>query len=108
MRRKGGRMRKSTLLWLLLATFCGISLFHTSQKLHDSRAKIITLDRDIAQEQESLRVLQAEWSHLNEPDRLEKLSAQYLKLAPLKGSQFMKVEDIPLRGAAIEMTKTVK
>jgi len=95
-------MRKSTLLWLGLAAFCGITLFHTSQKVHDSREKLAALTRDIGREEESLSVLQAEWSYLNQPRRLEKLARQYLKLAPLKGAQFVKPEDIAMRPAEAE------
>jgi cell division protein FtsL len=96
-------MRKSTLLWLALAAFCGITLFHTSQKVHDHREKLAALTRDIGREEESLRVLQAEWSYLNQPRRLEKLAKQYLKLAPLKGAQFIRPEDIALRPVAADM-----
>jgi hypothetical protein len=94
-------MRKTTLLWLVLSAFCGTVLFHTSQKVHDEREKIAALDANIAKEEESLRVLNAEWSYLNQPARLEKLAKTYLNMAPLKGSQFIKVEDIPLRGAVV-------
>lgn len=94
-------MRKTTLLWLVLAVFCGTGIFHTSQKVHDERVKIETLNASIAKEEESLRVLNAEWSYLNQPTRLEKLTKTYLHLAPLKGTQFVKVEDIPLRKAKV-------
>ena len=93
-------MRKSVLLWLVLATFCGIALFHTSQKVHDEREKLAHLSQSIGKEEESIRVLQAEWGYLNQPHRLEKLAQNYLKLAPFKGRQFAKLEDIPLRPAA--------
>lgn len=94
-------MRKSTLLWLALAAFCSAALFHTSQDVHDSREKLAGLSRAIAREEESLRVLQAEWSYLNQPRRLEKLAKQYLKLAPQKGAQFIRAEDIAARPAAL-------
>ena len=97
-------MRKSTLLWLVLAAFCGTALFHTSQKVHDEREKLGSLDVSISKEEESLRVLNAEWSYLNQPARLEKLVKTYLNMAPLKGSQFIKVEDVPLRTAIPETT----
>ena len=93
-------MRKSTLLWLVLAAFCGTALFHTSQKVHDEHEKLNALNVAIGREEESLRVLGAEWSYLNQPARLEKLAKSYLNIAPLKGSQFIAVEDIPLRSAA--------
>lgn len=89
-------MRKSTLLWLLLAAFCGSSLFYTTQRVHDGREKLSVLVGNIAKEEDTLRVLRAEWSYLNQPARLEKLSRRHLQLAPLKGRQFATVEDIPL------------
>lgn len=98
-------MRKTTLLWLALAAFCGTVLFHTSQRVHDEREKIASLETSINKEEESLRVLNAEWSYLNQPARLEKLSKTYLNMAPLKGSQFIKVEDIPLRSAMPEVAE---
>ena len=88
-------MRKSTLLWLALAVFCGVSLFHTSQKAYDGREKLAGLSKDIAREEETIRVLQAEWGYLNQPARLEKLAKEYLDLVPMKGTQFSRAEDIP-------------
>lgn len=90
-------MRKSTLLWLVLALSCGTTLFYTSQKVHDSREKIVALVRQAAQEEESIRVLRAEWSYLNQPKRLEKLAGAYLDLAPMKGSQFVGADEFPLQ-----------
>jgi len=94
-------MRKTTLLWLILALFCGTGIFHTSQRVHDEREKIAALEASVGKENESLRVLNAEWSYLNQPARLEKLAKTYLHLAPLKGNQFVKVEDIAPRGALV-------
>lgn len=87
-------MRKTTLLWLALAVFCGAVLFHTSQKVTDGRGRLAELQTEIRAEEESLRVLQAEWSYLNQPERLEKLSRQYLNLVPMTGRQFATAEDI--------------
>jgi hypothetical protein len=99
-------MRKTTLLWLILAVFCGAGIFRTSQKVHEEREKIAILEASISKEEESLRVLNAEWSYLNQPARLEKLAKTYLHLAPLKGGQFVKVEDIPVRRATPAETTT--
>jgi len=90
-------MRKSTLLWLMLTVFCGVTLFHTSQRVYDAREEIAALNRSIGKEEESIRVLRTEWSTLNRLNRLERLSKKWLKLAPLKGSQFARLEDISLR-----------
>ena len=86
-------MRKSALIWVLLAVISGAALFHTSQKVTDGRARLETIVARTAKESEALRVLETEWAYLNQPGKLEKLVKQYLDLAPLKGKQFGKVED---------------
>ncbi len=93
-------MRKTAMLWLVLAVVCGGMLFQTSQRVTDGRAQLAGIDAAARKEDEHLRVLQAEWSYLNQPDRLEKLSKQYLHLAPLKGKQFTKVSELEQRPAA--------
>lgn len=87
-------MRKSTALWLCLAAICGAVLFHTTQQVTDGRERLAVINHDIQKEEETLRVLQAEWSYLNQPERLEKLSSEYLKLQALKGRQFARLEDL--------------
>jgi len=93
-------MRKSTLLWLTLTVICGAALFRTSQKVHDGTEKLAALNSSISREEESLRVLRTEWSYLNQPARLEKLARAHLNLAPLSARQFVRAEDLPLRGQA--------
>jgi len=82
-------LRKISLLWLILAIFCGASLYHTSQRVHDGRAELNKMTQEIAREEESIRVLNAEWAYLNQPERLEKMAAEHFRaLAPLKGRQY--------------------
>jgi hypothetical protein len=88
------------MLWLALAVICGGMLFQTSQRVTDGRTQLAGIEAAARKEDEHLRVLQAEWSYLNQPDRLEKLSNQYLHLAPLKGKQFAKVADLEQRPVA--------
>ncbi len=90
-------MRKTAMLWLVLAVLCGGMLFQTSQRVTDGRTQLAGIEAAARKEDEHLRVLQAEWSYLNQPDRLEKLSNQFLHLAPLKGKQFAKVADLEQR-----------
>lgn len=90
-------MRKTAVLWLVLAAIAGGVLFHTSQRVTDGRAELDKIAQSLRKEDESLRVLQAEWSYLNQPDRLEKLAKKYFRLVPLKGSQFAKPDDLETR-----------
>lgn len=87
-------MRKSTFFWLGMTVFSAAALFHTSQQVTDGREKLAVIEHDIRKEEETLRVLQAEWSYLNQPDRLEKLVREYLQLEPMKGRQFTHMENL--------------
>lgn len=94
-------MSKFAILWLCCAMMTGALLFQTSQHVTDGRQRLENITAQMRSEEDTLRVLQAEWSYLNQPERLEKLAAQYLKLAPMKGRQFIAAADIPLRPVAI-------
>lgn len=87
-------MHRTALLWLILAAFCGIALFHTSQKVNDGREHLVLLEQNTLKEKEDLRVLQAEWSYLNKPERLEKLARQHLGLQPMKNKQFIALAEL--------------
>ena len=90
-------MTKMACLWFAFCVIVGGFLFQTTQRVNDGRQRLAVLTADIQEEEESLRVLQAEWSYLNQPDRLEKLSREYLHLSPMKGQQFARTHSIPLR-----------
>jgi cell division protein FtsL len=60
-------------------------------------AEIERLNRGIADEKGSISVLKAEWSLLNQPDRLQRLAEKYLDLKPLTPAQMAVIGDIPRR-----------
>ena len=57
--------------------------------------QFVQLQRDIEQEQRALRVLKAEWSHLNRPERIQGLAVKHLALKPLDPGQILEIKDIP-------------
>ncbi len=67
---------------VIVVLICGgwvYTLEHQSRKL-DKR--IASMKAAIADEREAVRLLNAEWSHLNQPNRLEILARKHLQLAP--------------------------
>lgn len=54
-----------------------------------------SLKSEIADEQDNISVLNAEWAHLNRPERLEELSRRYLTLEPLPSNRIVAPEDVP-------------
>lgn len=90
-------MGRGTLLWILLAVTVGFGLFHVKYKVQTLEDDLKRLHAETTKEQEQLHVLRAEWSYLNQPSRLQELSARYLPLEPLDASQIGAFDQIPLR-----------
>lgn len=59
-----------------------LSVYMTKAAAGREAASIAAADRDIADEQKRLRLLKAELAHLEQPERLQALSTQYLQLGP--------------------------
>jgi len=78
----------------MLAVICGGALFYVSQRTRDANDEISHIASGIAQEQDSIRVLKAEWSYLNRPERLEKLANKYLKIDKTRPYQFVLIDDV--------------
>jgi cell division protein FtsL len=79
-----------------LAALLGALLLHSSQAVHNAENRLQQLQVSIEEERESIRVLEAEWQYLNNPERLEALAEQYLNVIPPSPEQMtLDVEDLP-------------
>jgi hypothetical protein len=87
------------LLWTLVVATAGYGMFQIKFEVQALESQLSAINGDIREREESIRVLRAEWSYLNEPDRLATLAARYLELAPAGASQLVRFEDLPLRPA---------
>ena len=76
-------MRTSSLVILLVAVAVGIGLFMVKYRVQNLEEQLVQLNRSIASDRESIRVLKAEWSHLNEPSRLKSLAGRHLGMVPV-------------------------
>lgn len=90
---------KTWLFWGGLIATAGGILFQTSYEVQELEEKLAATNRKIVQEQESIQVLKAEWSFLNDPTRLEQLARAHLALQPVEARQFASLDIIPMRPA---------
>lgn len=60
--------------------------------------ELTKLKTRVHKEREAIAVLQAEWQHLNRPDRLQVLADRHTDLQPMKVDQLARFQDIPNRG----------
>ncbi len=85
-------------LILIVSTF---SLGLWAYKInYDSRAanqRVKELEKSILSANKQVKILNAEWSHLNSPDRLRKLAEYYfseLRLTPINPDDFIPFSDV--------------
>jgi hypothetical protein len=72
-------------------------LYHVKYSVDRMERQGLALKVKIAEEQDAIRILDAEWSSLNRPERLQKLSSRYLQLAPVEVVQVVNFDQIPER-----------
>jgi hypothetical protein len=82
---------------LILAAAAGGTLFHVSFEVSELDDRLGKLNRDIRTDREAIHVLRAEWSFLNQPNRLEELARRHLNLQPVSGSQLIDAGALPMR-----------
>jgi hypothetical protein len=68
-------------------------------------ARIEDVDDQITNEQRQIRVLQAQLAHLEEPERLERLSAQYLGLGPTSAKHETSIDALIDVSRQVDATK---
>lgn len=80
-------MRRYTTLFFFLALVIGFVLFKVKYEVVEIEEKISQILRQMKRERETIHILKAEWSHLNEPQRLQKLAEKFLDIRPMKAEQ---------------------
>jgi hypothetical protein len=89
---------------LVAAMLIGMSVVYAIK--YDSgraSANLVRLERAIGQEREAIATLNAEWSLLNQPRRLQEFAERYhsyLDLDRLAPDQIATIDDIPMRNPA--------
>ena len=72
--------RLSNISLILCVVILGVLLFRTSQSVQDAENRLGYVVGEVHEEKESLRMLDIEWSYLNNPERLERLAERYTNL----------------------------
>ncbi len=90
-------IRPSTILWASAVIVVGYAMFQVKYEVMQQEDRLARLDREISSDREAVRVLNAEWSFLTQPARLDALARRYLDLVPIGTKQLGSIDAIPLR-----------
>ena len=90
-------MRPTVIVGLVLLAVMVTGLFELKYEVRALYQERSALHGRVADEEETLRVLQAEWSFLNKPDRIQELAQRYLALDTPVARQIGGIDRIPFR-----------
>ncbi|MEX0758167.1 MAG: hypothetical protein WD100_01180 [Tistlia sp.] len=90
-------MRWSYLFWLVVLAGAAATLFEIKHEVQALEEDLLATERRIRTERETIEVLRAEWSFLNQPARIERLAKEHLGLGPMTPDQIVTVDRLPPR-----------
>ncbi len=85
-------IHRGLLFWSVAAVATAIGLFTVKYKVQDLEEKIDRTNQKIIESQQATHILKIEWAHLNEAERIERLSQKYLKLEPSQIGQVIRLD----------------
>jgi cell division protein FtsL len=90
-------IRVTTLLWVVLLVIAGGTVMRVSYQVRHVEQHLSELNRDTRVEQDRLRVLNAEWDTLNDPQRIDTLAKRYLTLEATPIARVVAFDAVPMK-----------
>jgi hypothetical protein len=92
-------IRIGTIVWFVILALLGVGLFQVKYAVQAKERDLRKVNRQIAADRDAMRVLDAEWSYLNDPVRLADLTRRHTDLTPVMASQIATFDSLALRPA---------
>ena len=93
-------MRAAHFLWGALIIAGIVSVFLLKYKVQGLENQLVANQEQVLRDRSAIRVLEAEWTYLNDPDRLRRLSAEHLGFGPATARNVAEISALPYRNAA--------
>jgi len=96
--------RVAPLIGVVFFGCVAFGMYHLAYEVKRLEDQLITYNRALMREREAIDFLQAEWSYLSRPDRLQASAARHLELQSVPLHRLQRLEDLPARppGAVAE------
>jgi hypothetical protein len=90
-------IRISAIIWVVVLALLGVGLFQVKYNVQSKERELREVRRQIDSNVNSIRVLEAEWSYLNDPLRLADLTRRHTDLVPTTPGQIGDLGALPAR-----------
>ncbi len=100
-------MRVSHFMWAILTIAVAVALFLLKHKVQELEHQLVAKRAQIARDRGAIRVLEAEWTYLNNPERLRRQSEEYLGFHPPQPGNVATIASLPFKTPTSETAPTV-
>lgn len=91
-----------SILWFLFTLVIGSYYFVLTNDVQNLEKELAQINRDIERDIRDIHILEADWSELNNPERLKELAGKYISLDFIRPEQIINYSALPLEGELIE------
>ena len=98
-------MRRSQFFLALMAFCVGLGLFRVKYQVMALEKNHKQFVKSISETRESIHVLKAELTHLNDPARLQKLAITHLNFSALKPNQVVEIAELPRQTKEVKVSQ---
>ena len=88
----GMKRTTSMLLIGMIVLGLGVGTYVVEQMILEREQKIAALNAKIKEEQDRITVLEADWSYLTRPSRIQSLSKEMLSFAPIEPQRILTLD----------------
>lgn len=88
------------LCWIILIVAMATGMFIIKNEVIALEKELAEVNAQIVTDQKELHVLKAEWTHLNDPNRIRQLGERYAHLKPVRAEQIISFSSIPFKSAS--------
>ena len=87
-----------SILWCLITIVIGSYYFVLTNDVQNLEKELAQINNDIQNDIRDIHILEADWSELNNPERLKELAGKYISLDFIKPEQIINYSSLPLEG----------
>ena len=95
-------MRPAFFVWGMLFIGLVTVIFLVKYKVRGLENELVATQQQVVRDKAAIRVLQAEWTYLNDPERLRRLSAEHLGFGPATAKNIVDISALPYRGDGVK------
>ena len=91
-----------SVLWVMFTFVIGAYYFVLTNDVQNLEKELAQINQDIENDIRDIHILEADWSELNNPERLKNLAGKYISLDFIKPEQIINYSALPLEGELFE------